>query len=148
MRFGTEVALAVLGLVTAVPAAAQQGDDGEAVRRAALDYVEGFYEGDTTKLQRSVRPEVVKYGFYREESAATYQGVRMSFQEMLDFANRVRTSGRHPPASAPKLVTVLDVQDQTATAKVVAWWGTDYLQLAKYDDRWMILHVLWQSAPR
>lgn len=35
-----------------------------------------------------------------------------------------------------------------AAAKVTAWWGTDYLQLAKYDGQWMIVHVLWQSPPR
>src|SRR5437870_4330281 len=36
--------------------------DREAVRRAALDYIEGFYDGDSLKLVRSVRPEVLKLG--------------------------------------------------------------------------------------
>jgi len=44
-----------------------------------------------------------------------------------------------------KEVLVLDVQSQTACVKVKAWWGTDYLLLAKINDRWMITHVLWQS---
>lgn len=39
-------------------------------------------------------------------------------------------------------------QNQTASAKLTAWWGTDYLLLAKYDGRWMIRQVLWQSPPR
>ncbi len=42
---------------------------------------------------------------------------------------------------------VFDVQDQTASAKLTASWGTDYLLLAKVGDRWMITHVLWQSPP-
>ena len=29
------------------------------------------------------------------------------------------------------------------SAKLTAWWGTDYVLLAKYDGRWMITHVLW-----
>ena len=33
------------------------------VRRAVLDYVEGFYEGDTAKLVRALRPDMSKYGF-------------------------------------------------------------------------------------
>ena len=43
---------------------------------------------------------------------------------------------------------IFDVQDQTASAKLTAWWGTDYLLLAKQKGRWMILDVLWQSPPR
>ena len=37
--------------------------------------------------------------------------------------------------------------DQTASVKVVAWWGIDYLLMGKYDGKWMISHVLWQSPP-
>jgi hypothetical protein len=72
----------------------------------------------------------------------------MSFEQMIAYAERVKSSGRGgPPAGAPKEVNLLDVQDQTAAAKVVAWWGTDYLHLAKYEGRWMIVHVIWQSPP-
>jgi hypothetical protein len=44
-------------------------------------------------------------------------------------------------------VVLYDVQDQTASAKLTAWWGTDYLLLARENGRWMITHVLWQSPP-
>ena len=52
------------------------------------------------------------------------------------------------PATAPKKVEIFDILDQTASAKLTAWWGTDYLLLAKYDGRWMIPMVLWQSPPK
>lgn len=42
---------------------------------------------------------------------------------------------------------LFDVQDQTASAKLTAWWGTDYLLLAREQGRWVILQVLWQSPP-
>ena len=70
----------------------------------------------------------------------------MVFDDMLAYAERVRRSGETEPATAPKEVILLDMQDQTAVVKLIASWGTDYLQLAKYDGRWMILHVLWQSS--
>jgi hypothetical protein len=60
----------------------------------------------------------------------------------------LKTSGRTAPATAPKKVELLDLLDQTAAVKVTAWWGTDYMLLAKYDGRWMISHVLWQSPVR
>jgi hypothetical protein len=123
-------------------------DQREQVRRAVLDYVEGFYEGDTTKLVRSIRPEVFKYGFWIPRDSARYHGERMPWSEFLAYANRVKANNRQAPATAPKQVEIYDVLDQTASAKLTASWGIDYLLLAKYDGRWMITHVLWQTPPR
>lgn len=57
MRYAILTGLA-LGTIT-LPAVAQQAStpDRDGVRRAALDYLEGFYEGDSTKIVRSVRPD-------------------------------------------------------------------------------------------
>ena len=125
----------------------QDHPDAEAVTRAALDYLEGFYEGDADKIRKGVHPDVVKYGFYRSDSAQPYGGTAMSFDDMITLTTRMRESGQTAPEGAVKDVILLDILDQTATVKVVAWWGADYLQLAKYDGEWKILHVLWQSLP-
>lgn len=45
-------------------------------------------------------------------------------------------------------MTIFDVLDQTATVKLVAEWGTDYMHLAKFDGKWMIINVLWQSPKK
>ena len=119
--------------------------ESDGVRRAVLDYLEGFYEGDTTKLVRSLRPELFKYGFWREKDSVAYAGEKMTYAEALAYAVRFHAQKRTTPADAPREVVLLDVQDQTASAKVRAWWGTDYLLLAKYDGRWMILQVMWQG---
>lgn len=121
--------------------------DRDGVTQAVRDYVEGFYEGDTAKLQRSVRPELAKYGFWKAKDSTRYAGSQMTYAEALAYARRVRAQNRPTPPTAPKLIELLDVQDQTASAKLTAWWGTDYLLLAKYDGRWMISHVVWQSLP-
>jgi hypothetical protein len=140
----------ILAAALAAPAtlAAQASADSAAVHAAVLDYVEGFYQGDSTRLVRSIRPEVMKYGFFVPRDSTRYQGEPMSFAEMNAYANNVKRNNRPAPTTAPKEIELLDVQDQTAAAKLTAWWGTDYLLLAKYDGRWMIVHVLWQSPPR
>ncbi|HJU73198.1 MAG TPA: nuclear transport factor 2 family protein [Gemmatimonadaceae bacterium] len=120
----------------------------EAVRRAAMDYLEGFYEGDTAKLVRSVSPGVVKYGYFVKRGESAYSGEGMPFAEFMSYAKSVKANNRQAPPTAPKEVTVYDVLDQTAAVKVVAWWGSDYLHLAKEDGRWMIKHVIWQTAPK
>lgn len=141
--------LAATMLLSTTTIAAAQGSAGdrEAVRRAAMDYIEGFYEGDSTKLVRSVHPEVHKLGFSRGRNAPGYQSSRMPWPEFLSFARSVKASGRVRPATDPREVELLDVLDQTAAVKITAYWGIDYLLLAKYDGRWLITQVLWQTPP-
>lgn len=134
-----------LALLLPAPALAQSDADRAAVERAALDYLEGFYEGSTDKIRRGVHPEVVKYGFAKEDGS--YGGSPMSFDEMLAFATSVKERGRPPDATAVKRVELLDVLDQTAAVKVYAWWGSDYLLMAKYEGEWKIVNVLWQTPP-
>lgn len=143
---GWTAGLAV-ALVLPMGLSAQTAADRAGVERAALDYLEGFYEGSTDKIRRSVHPEALKFGFFRRDANSPYQRVPMSFDEMLEFATEVKESGEFPPASAPKRVELLDVLDQTAAAKVYAWWGSDYLLMARYEGEWKIVQVLWQSDP-
>ncbi len=140
---------ALLGiLILPTLAQSQQADDRAAVHRAVLDYVEGFYEGDSTKLIRSVRPDVVKQGFYAPGNAPAYEESAMPWNEFLDYVRNVRTRRAFAPPDAPKEIAIYDVLDKTASAKLTAAWGTDYLLLAKDGNRWMIRMVLWQSPPR
>jgi len=111
-----------------------------------MDYLDGFYEGDTAKLIRSLRPELSKYGFWRD-STQRYVGERMTYDEAIAYGRRVKARNRPVPTTWPKEVVLYEVLSHTAAAKVTAWWGTDYLLLGKYDGRWMISHVLWESPP-
>ena len=126
---------------------AQTDTEREAVRQAALDYVEGVYEVDATRIERSVHPDLAKRGFYIKKGEATYSFSPMTFAELVNLAKTYNKNGR-VPKDAPKEVIILDVLDQTASVKVVAVWGVDYMHLAKYDGKWMIVNILWQSPPK
>ncbi len=119
-----------------------------AVTNAIMDYVDAFYYGDTIKIHNSISPTVVKYGYYRAKDKTSYEGEAMSFKQMLDYASSVKKRGVSPNVDKfPKQIDVLDAQDQTASAKLTAWWGSDYILLSKVNNKWMITHVLWQSSP-
>ena len=51
-------------------------------------------------------------------------------------------------SNSKKEIVVYDVVDQTASAKLTAMWGIDYMHLAKFDGKWMITDILWQTPPR
>ena len=48
--------------------------------------------------------------------------------------------------SAPSAATATAAA--TASAKVTAYWGTDYLLLGNFGGKWMVISVLWQSPPK
>ncbi len=123
-----------------------QTSDNQLVERACLDYLEGFYEGDTTKLIQSLNPTLHKFGFWKNKDTGKYElDSYMSFDQAKAYANNVREKQRFPKANAPKKVEVLDVMNQIASAKVTAWWGTDYLLLARRNGKWMIEQVIWEG---
>lgn len=126
---------------------AKSYEEKEAVRQAALDYIEALYQVDSARIARSVHPDLTKLGFYREKAADSYKSGAMTYQQLYDLAGRWNKNGQVKPG-APKEVVVLDVLDQTASVKVVAQWGVDYMHLAKYDGKWKIIQVLWQSPPQ
>jgi len=126
---------------------AQTDADREAVRQAALDYVEGVYEVSPQRIERSVHPDLVKRGFYIKKGETVYSSSPMTFTELVNLSKTYNKSGKLPK-TAPKEIVVLDVLDQTASVKLTAVWGIDYMHLAKYDGKWMIVNILWQSPPK
>ena len=127
-------------------APSRSSDERELVRQAILDYVEGVYQVEPARIERSVHPGLTKHGFWRTKGKDGYQTGKMSYAELVEVAKNWNKSGKLAK-DAPKEITIFDVQDQTASAKLVASWGSDYFHLAKYDGKWMIVNVLWQSPP-
>ncbi|HJQ69242.1 MAG TPA: nuclear transport factor 2 family protein [Blastocatellia bacterium] len=125
---------------------AQSNAEKEAVKQAVLDYVEGIYDVDHKRIERSVHPELAKRGFYIKKGETAYTGSPMTFAQLVELAKSYNKNGR-VPKDAPKEVVIYDVLDQTASAKLTAVWGVDYMHLAKYDGKWMIVNILWQTPP-
>jgi hypothetical protein len=117
----------------------------EAIKQAILDYVEGVYETDPARIRRSVHPELAKRGFFVTAKETTES--TMTFTQFIEHTKNYNKDSQFPPDS-PKEITIYEVLDHTASAKLTAAWGIDYMHLAKYGDRWMIVHVLWQTLPQ
>lgn len=140
-----KVILTLLLITTTELVWAQNANEKKGVERAALDYLEGFYEGDTTKLKRGIAPNLLKFGYMKQRDSGAFSSAgQMTYQEAIDYALSVKASGRTREVPAGS-VEIYEVSAHIASAKVKAWWGFDYLLLAKHDGKWMIEHVLWQG---
>ena len=139
------VAAVAVGFLVTGSAQTKPSADRDAVRQAALDYVEAIYNVQPDRIQRSVHPSLVKRGFYKKDASTPYVEMPMTYDQLVKLAGDWNKEGKRD--TKIKEVAVLDVLDQTATAKVTAMWGIDYMLLAKYDGQWKIVQILWQSHP-
>lgn len=119
--------------------------DRELVYAAIEDYVDALYLVQPDRIKKSVHPELMKKGFWKgkDKTDYDYQGI-MTFYQLYELAGKWNAKG-WLAKDAVKQIDIYDVQDQTASAKLTAYWGTDYFQLGKFDGKWLIVNILWQG---
>ncbi len=125
-------------------AGAQEVSATEAVRETCMKYIEGFYEGDESKLRDALAENLNKFGFWKQGDSFG-DPIYMSYEGAMDYAKNVREKKEYPAPDAPREVEVMDVKEHIAVAKVTAWWGEDYILLSKRSGKWMIEQVIWEG---
>jgi len=120
--------------------------DSSGIRQAALDYIEGYYEGDGARMERALHPELAKRIVRTNEQGRSQLG-QMSAMSLV-LGTRAGGGKDIPAAERRKDVTILDIYQNAASAKIYASGWVDYLHLAKWNGRWVIVNVLWELHPR
>jgi len=137
-------------LVTAVllsPTRAQSPEDTAAIKATALDYIKGWYEGNADRMERALHPELAKR--IVEKKRGSDEVVLDSMDAKSLIAATAKGGGKNtPPEKQQKDVTILDVFENAAAVKVVASGWVDYMQMAKWNGRWVIINVLWEMKPK
>jgi hypothetical protein len=139
-------AAAFLLAATTLPAHAQTAADSAAIRQAALDYIEGWYEGNAERMERAVHPDLAK----RIVNVNPQNGrPSLGHQSAMTLVANARARGPNatPANERRKDVRLLDVFGNTASVRVDASSWVDYLHVAKWNGRWVIVNVLWEMRP-
>lgn len=138
------VRFAVVTVLALTPAAlpAQTRDDSLGVRAAAMDYIEGWWTGSTERMTRALHPALVKRIMNIDTTGTPFLG-EMGASALV---RNVRMGGgtRTPEARRLSDYRLLDIFQNAATARIDAGGWIDYLQLVKWQGRWVIVNVLWE----
>jgi hypothetical protein len=116
--------------------------DTEAITKAALDYIEGWYEGNAERMERALHPELAKRGVFVDKKTGKIVMRSAGAEDMVKYTKA--GAGKSPEKKEKVKLTVLDVYKNTACVKIVSPDFVDYLQLARYKDGWAIVNVLWE----
>lgn len=130
-----------------MPLGAQSAADSAAIRTTALDYIEGWYEGNAERMERALHPELAK----RIVNVNPQNGRHsLGQQSAMTLVQGTRRGGGKdtPAAEQRKDVRILDIFGNTASVRVDAGGWVDYLHVARWQGRWMIVNVLWELRPQ
>ena len=145
MKIKFVVVTGLLCLALSATAKAQSPADAAAIKQTALDYIEGWYEGNAERMEKALHPELAK------RIVRTNQEGRSRLDQMSAMAlvqgTRSAYGKNTPKEKQQKDVTILDVFENAASVKVIAADWIDYLHMAKFNGRWVIVNVLWEMKP-
>jgi hypothetical protein len=124
-------------------ARAQAPADSAAIRQTALDYALGWYDGDGPRMQRALHPELAKRRVSTDDAGRS-RIVQMSAMTLVGQA--ANGGGRDTPAAERRAdVRILDLFQNVASVRVDMSGWIDYMHIAKWNGRWVIVNVLWED---
>ena len=120
--------------------------DLEAIRRTALDYGQGWYEGNAERMERALHPDLAKRALMPDPRSDRGKIDHMSAMSLLQ-ATRKGGGVNTPTEKRRTDITVLDVYGNAASVKLEMHDWIDYMHMVKTGGRWLIVNVLWELTP-
>jgi len=118
--------------------------DEVAIRMAAMDYAEGWFDGDVERMERCLHPKLAKRAITHDADKSEKHFNDLTKADMLRFTRE----GGGTAVPRDKLyykVDILDVYEEVAVVRVESYPYVDYLQLVKDGGQWLIVNVLYTS---
>ena len=114
--------------------------DRDAVERVVADYYESWFTGDGDRMRSALHPNLAKRtpvpgGGQRLELDPTTAG------EMGDLA----AAGAGTRYERGHHIELCDIDGDLASVKVRSAPYIEYIHLARFGERWLIVDVLWRS---
>jgi hypothetical protein len=119
--------------------------DDEALRAVVLDYAEGWHTADERRLAGALHPQMLRRRVVTEVLSRREVVQVMDAQTMIEAAREGQGQGIDPSLVSLR-VAILDRHGDMATARVVSPLYVEYLQLVRWQGRWVVLSVVWGTV--
>lgn len=119
------------------PAASK--DDVDGVMSAALDYIDGFTQGDPDRHARAYHPECVKRRFVTDEESGVEELLVFSPRVMADYA----ATGRYVVEDCEAEIIIDAISEDIASVRIYSCRWVDFCHIVKARSAWRLFHVTW-----
>jgi len=118
-------------------------EDEVLIGQTVNNYIEAWYEQDAEKGLTSLHPDLVKRIMQTDPDSGDNFLELMSAEKLADRW-RSGDGKKTPKEDQRKDIAILDIFRKMAAAKLETATWVDYMQLAKYDGKWLIINILWE----
>ena len=119
--------------------------DRATIKQTALDYIEGWYAGDAERMERALHPDLAKRIVLTNPQGQS----RLDQMSALGLVQGTKRGfGKNTPKEKQITdVVILDVFENAASVRALMSGWIDYMHMAKFNGRWVIVNVLWELKP-
>ena len=117
--------------------------EAQAIVAAALDYYEGWFDGEPERMERALHPDLVKRSLASDGRSVDTISAREMVEATADGVARTRDPGSDRRNIE---VHVDHVHGDIATVTATSAVYVDYLQLVRTREGWKIANVLWDRV--
>jgi hypothetical protein len=122
--------------------ATKTNSDEAAVVAAALDYFEGWFEGDAARMDRALHPGLAKRSLGQADPDST-ELRSLTKERMVELTAAGGGKSKSPDGGLRIDVEVVDLHGNIASVVVRSAVYREYLHLVRTDEGWKIVNALW-----
>ena len=118
-------------------------EDREAIEKVALDYIEGWYEGNVDRMKGCLHPDLQKREIYTVSQTGKSSFHLHSASTLIEGIRIGR--GKSIPEKEREIeITIFDVSKNIASVRANSKLSIEYLHIVKYNRKWLVIDVLWR----
>jgi hypothetical protein len=119
-------------------------DDDDAIKACVLDYFEGWFDGDATRMDRALHPGLAKHAIGQD--AARSETLDVTTKDEMVAATRLGRGRQRDVPDRAFRIDIVGVSGNIANVIVHSAVYVEYALLARTGDGWRITSTLWQWA--
>lgn len=124
---------------------AQSKQDSIDIRVTVSNYIEGWYSGDSGRMEKSLHSELAKRGVVPSRDGKSTEIVMASFSEMVQWTKQSPNLMKEKKVLTSDLkIIVLEIGMNMANVKCVSPQFIDYLHLVRINNEWKIINAIWE----
>jgi hypothetical protein len=117
-------------------------NDEDQVVATALDYFEGWFDGDSERMDRALHPGLAKRSL-RQVDPDLADLRHVTKDQMLAWTREGEGRNEDPGRNRQIDVEVVDIHWNIATVVVRSRVYREYLHVVRTEDGWKIVNALW-----
>ncbi len=115
-----------------------------AIEACVLDYFEGWFDGDATRMERALHQGLAKHSV--DQGPTRSDGLDLTTKDEMVEATREGIGRRRDLPDRAIRIEIAGVSDNIASVIVHSAVYVEYVLLARTSDGWRITSALWRWA--